>query len=213
MICGKLITVEGGEGVGKTTQLRVIEEVLRAAGKEVVMTREPGGTARAEKLRAMLLEPSDERMPSIGELLLMFAARATHLDNLIRPALERGAWVVSDRFTDATYAYQGGGRGMSMEQIATLESWVQGSLRPDLTLLLDAPVELALARARERNRARDQDDDRFEREEREFFERVRSAYLAIARSAPERVIVIDTQVGVAAVEHAVRAALSKYLVI
>lgn len=148
---GKFITIEGGEGVGKSTQIGALRDWLAEQGLEVVLTREPGGTPRAERIRALLLEPSEEAMPATCELLLMFAARATHVENLIKPALARGAWVVCDRFIDATYAYQGGGRGFDRELIKTLERAVLGSLRPDLTLLLDAPVAIGAARARSRN--------------------------------------------------------------
>src|SRR5712671_5827324 len=132
MWSGKFITIEGAEGVGKSTQLSAVRATVEAAGLEVVVTREPGGTERSERIRDLLLEPTGEPMPIWCELLLMFAARAAHIEGLIRPALQRGAWVVCDRFTDATYAYQGGGRGVPREQIAALESMVQGSLRPDL---------------------------------------------------------------------------------
>jgi dTMP kinase len=187
---GKFITIEGGEGVGKSTQIAAVHAVLAARQLEVVVTREPGGTRRAERIRELLLETSDESMPASCELLLMFAARATHIENLIRPALQRGAWVVCDRFTDASYAYQGAGRGIPQEHIAALERLVQGDLRPDLTLLLDAPLAISAARAEARNRASG-DSDRFEREQREFFERVRDGYLERARGEPERFAVID----------------------
>ena len=134
MAAGKFITIEGGEGVGKSTQIAALRDWLHARGLEVVLTREPGGTPRAERIRKVLLEPSDEPMPATCELLLMFAARSSHIENVIRPALARGAWVVCDRFTDSTYAYQGAGRGVSLEQIAVLEQIVQRELRPDLTL-------------------------------------------------------------------------------
>ena len=189
---GRFITIEGGEGVGKSTQIAAVRATVEDAGFEVLLTREPGGTERAERIRELLLAPGDEPMPPTCELLLMFAARATHIENVIRPALMRGAWVICDRFTDATYAYQGGGRGMSRDQIALLEHTVQGDLRPHLTLLLDAPVELALQRARVRNAEQgNAAGDRFEREQTAFFERVRAAYLAIAASDPQRVRVID----------------------
>lgn len=202
---GKFITVEGGEGVGKTTQLAVIRVALERAGFEVVMTREPGGTPRAEAIRELLLKPTPEAMPPLCELLLMFAARCTHLENVIRPALARGAWVVSDRFTDATYAYQGGARGMPTDQIALLEQAVQGTMRPDLTLLLDAPVEIALARARVRNA--DTQTDRFELERAAFFERVRETYLARAHAEPDRFRVIDASQPLAIVSAAIEGTL------
>lgn len=187
---GKFITIEGGEGVGKSTQITALAEWLRSRGVEVVMTREPGGTPRAERIRGLLLESAQESMPPLCELLLVFAGRATHVENLIRPALARGAWVVCDRFTDATFAYQGGGRGMDAAAIALLERLVQRELRPDLTLLLDAPVEIASARARARNIANGS-ADRFERERPDFYERVRATYLDRARQEPERFAIID----------------------
>jgi dTMP kinase len=208
-MAGRFITVEGGEGAGKTTQLEVIRGTLAAAGIEVVMTREPGGTPRAEKIREVLLTPTPEPMPPLCELLLMFAARCTHIENVIRPALERGTWVVSDRFTDATYAYQGGARGMSLEQIDWLAKTVQGTLQPDLTLLLDAPVELALARAHARNQG--SQTDRFELERNTFFERVRTTYLARAAAEPGRFRVIDASGSLDSVATAIRTALGAFV--
>lgn len=209
MTIGKFITIEGGEGVGKSTQLTALREWLSEAGRDVVFTREPGGTARAERIRELLLERTPESMPAICELLLMFAARATHIENVIRPSLARGAWVVCDRFTDATYAYQGGGRGMDLQQIALLEQLVQQDLRPDLTLLLDAPLEITSARAQARNASGT--TDRFENEQREFFERVRSAYLERARQQAERFVVIDAAADSRAVAAAIRSAISARL--
>ena len=203
---GRFITIEGGEGVGKSTQITTLRDWLSTTGKEVVLTREPGGTRRAERIRELLLESAEEPMPATCELLLVFAARATHVENVIRPALARGAWVVCDRFTDATFAYQGGGRGMAAEEIALLERLVQRELRPDLTLLLDAPVEIALSRAHERN-ATTKPIDRFEREQRDFFERVRQAYLERARQEPLRFAVIDATASRDAVSAAARAAV------
>jgi len=187
---GKFITIEGGEGVGKSTQIAALRDYLQSRGQDVVFTREPGGTPRAEKIRALLLESSEEPMPPTCELLLMFAARATHIANVIEPALARGAWVVCDRFTDATYAYQGGGRGLDVGQIETLETLVQRSLRPDLTILLDVDLDVSAARAQQRNSAAGT-IDRFEREQRAFFERVRHAYLQQAEREPQRFAVID----------------------
>lgn len=207
---GRFITIEGGEGVGKSTQIAALAEFLRAAGLEVVLTREPGGTLRAERIRELLLESAAEPMPPTCELLLVFAGRATHLENVIRPALQRGAWVVCDRFTDATFAYQGGGRGMDAATIAQLEELVQGELRPDLTLLLDAPLEIAAARARERNAARGS-ADRFEREKQDFFERVRRVYLDRARQEPGRFAVIDAAASRDAVAAAIRSTLQSRL--
>lgn len=200
---GKFITIEGSEGVGKTTQIAALRDSLQARGLEVIVTREPGGTPRAERIRELLLTPTEEPMPITCELLLMFAARATHIENLIRPALERGAWVVCDRFTDATYAYQGEGRGVRREEIASLERFVQAELRPDLTLLLDAPIEIGAARAA----ARDGEGvrDRFEQERRDFFQRVRDSYLERARSQPGRIAVIDATADRESVQQAIRA--------
>lgn len=200
---GKFITIEGSEGVGKTTQIAALRDSLQARGLEVIVTREPGGTPRAERIRELLLTSTEEPMPITCELLLMFAARATHIENLIRPALERGAWVVCDRFTDATYAYQGEGRGVRREEIASLERFVQAELRPDLTLLLDAPIEIGAARAA----ARDGEGvrDRFEQERRDFFQRVRDSYLERARSQPGRIAVIDATADRESVQQAIRA--------
>ena len=203
---GTFITIEGGEGVGKSTQITALRDWLASTGREVVLTREPGGTRRAERIRELLLESSDEPMPSTCELLLLFAARATHLENVIRPALARGAWVICDRFTDATYAYQGGGRGMAVEEIALLEKLVQRELRPQLTLLLDAPVEVAAARAQGRNAATGT-TDRFEREQQDFFERVRHVYLQRARQEPQRFAVIDATASRESVSQAIRTAV------
>ena len=210
MIAGKFITIEGGEGVGKSTQIATLRSELSARGVEVVLTREPGGTPRAERIRELLLENSAEPMPPSCELLLMFAARASHVENVIRPALERGAWVVCDRFVDATYAYQGGGRGFDVQLIATLEAAVLGTLRPALTLLLDAPVEIATQRARLRNEASGS-ADRFEREQRAFFERVRNTYLDRARMEPQRICIIDASQSLERVSQAISAELRSRL--
>jgi len=207
---GKFITIEGGEGVGKSTQIAAARATVAAAGFDVLLTREPGGTERAERIRELLLTPTAEPMPPLCELLLIFAARATHIENVIRPALARGTWVICDRFTDATYAYQGGGRDMPHDQIAVLEQLVQRDLRPHLTLLLDAPVALALERARARNAERgNAEGDRFEREQAQFFERVRATYLTIANAEPQRVRVIDAARDLNVVEAAVRAAVAE----
>lgn len=183
---GLFITLEGPEGAGKSTNRDYLAERLEGAGCEVLLTREPGGTPLAERIRELLLEPSAEPMAADTELLLVFAARAQHLAQVIRPALAAGKVVLCDRFTDATYAYQGGGRGLSLERIALLENFVQGSLRPDLTLVFDLPVEIGLARAAARGRL-----DRFEQEAQGFFEAVRQTYLARARLAPERYRLLD----------------------
>ncbi|MGH8185814.1 MAG: dTMP kinase [Steroidobacteraceae bacterium] len=203
---GKFITIEGGEGVGKSTQIAVLRDIIAARGMEVVMTREPGGTPRAERIRELLLAPTPEPMPIACELLLMFAARATHVENVIRPALERGAWVICDRFTDATYAYQGGGRGVDPDEIAFLEKLVQRELRPDLTLLLDAPVEVGSSRATARL-AEVGSRDRFEQERHEFFERVRKTYLERARKEPDRFAIIDASLDRERVASAIRMAV------
>ena len=184
---GLFITVEGIEGVGKTTNMEYVHEALVAAGIEVVLTREPGGTELGEKIRGLLLDHRNGSMVDDTELLLMFAARAQHLAEVVEPALAAGKWVLCDRFTDATYAYQGGGRGIAFDRIGQLESWVQGDLRPDATLLLDAPVEIGLARAA----GRPQEADRFEREKQAFFEKVRQAYLDMAAQQSQRYHVID----------------------
>jgi dTMP kinase len=209
---GKFITLEGGEGAGKSTQVDAVRAELTAAGLEVVVTREPGGTPRAEKIRELLLARSDEAMPESCELLLMFAARATHLHNLVLPSLKRGAWVVCDRFTDASYAYQGYGRGQSLQHIAQLEQWVQQGLQPDLTLLLDAPVELAMQRARQRNLAQGQGSgDRFEVEQNAFFERVRQGYLERAQNDRKRFRIVDASQSLADVTNQVRATIRQFI--
>ena len=183
---GLFITLEGPEGAGKSTNREYLAERLRERGVEVLLTREPGGTPLAERVRELLLTPSDEPMAADTELLLVFAARAQHLAQVIRPALKRGCVVLCDRFTDATYAYQGGGRGVPEARIAVLENFVQGELRPDLTLVFDLPVEVGLARAAARGRL-----DRFEQEGRGFFEAVRQAYLRRAAAEPQRYRVVD----------------------
>ena len=207
---GRFITFEGGEGAGKSTQLARAAEWLRSRGVETVVTREPGGTPRAERLREILLERDSEPMPRSCELLLMFAARATHLENLVLPAVRRGAWVLCDRFTDATYAYQGGGRRLPTTQIDALVQIVHAGVQPDRTILLDLPVEVGLARARQRNGA--DGPDRFETEQREFFERVRDTYLERARSDPGRFRVIDAAATLREVTDAIRAELEPLLV-
>lgn len=184
--CGRFITIEGTEGVGKSTNIEFIRQWLESRGIELIQTREPGGTPFAEDVRHLLLAVRDELVDETAELLLMFAARSQHLNTLIKPALARGAWVLCDRFTDSTYAYQGGGRGVDVEKIAALETFVQGALRPDMTFVLDIDVSVGLERASKRAAL-----DRFESEKVEFFERVRSVFLARAEQAPERYRVID----------------------
>ena len=184
---GRFITVEGIEGVGKSTQLKHLAVQLGSEGREVVVTREPGGTPFAEKIRALVLGAAGESVPPVAELLLMFAARAVHTENLVRPALARGAWVLCDRYTDATFAYQGGGRGVPAADIEALADLAHRQLSPDVTLLFDAPVAVALARARGRSGA----GDRIEAETSAFFERVRAAYLERAAAEPARIKRID----------------------
>lgn len=183
---GRFIVVDGIEGAGKSTQLETLRQYLGSTGLTVVCTREPGGTALGEQLRALLLQPRPEGIADDTELLLMFAARAEHIARVIEPALARGDWVLCDRFTDASYAYQGGGRGLSLDRILHLEEFVQGALRPDLVLIYDLPPETGLARAGRRGAA-----DRFEQEEYEFHARVRLAYLNRAATAPARYRVLD----------------------
>jgi dTMP kinase len=201
---GRFITFEGSEGVGKSTNLAVAERTLRARGIDVVCTREPGGTPLGEELRAAILQRRSEAVAPLAELLVVFAARAQHLAAVIRPALAAGRWVLCDRFTDATYAYQGGGRGIAEAEIALLEHLVHPDLVPDLTLYLDLPVAVGLARIEAGRR------DRFEEEEHAFFERVRSVYLARARREA-RFRIIDADAGLEEVESRVRAALTAYL--
>ena len=186
---GRFLTIEGIEGVGKTTQVARLSAALTERRIAHVVTREPGGTPLAERIREIVLNTRDETLPPTAELLLMFAARGVHLANHVEPNLRAGRWVICDRFTDATYAYQGGGRRLSMQNIRQLETMVQGARRPDLTVLLDAPVEQAMQRARERNAGAAA--DRFESERAEFFERVRDIYRARAAAEPERIASID----------------------
>lgn len=183
---GKFITIEGIEGVGKTTNIEFITRLLSMAGRDCTVTREPGGTPLGEVIRGLLLDPQYTGMDADCELLLLFAARSEHLAKVIWPAIKAGRWVLCDRFTDATYAYQGGGRGIAMEKIARLEQWVQGDFRPDITLLLDVPVSVGLKRAGSRGVL-----DRFEQEQLDFFERVRQSYLKLAARYNERYRVID----------------------
>ena len=183
---GKLITLEGGEGAGKSTVLAAVRELLAARNIDVVVTREPGGTPAGEAIRSVLLDPQHEGLSAETELLLMFAARAQLVREAIQPALAAGRWVLSDRFTDASYAYQGGGRGQPESRIADLEHWAAAGVTPDLTLLLDLPVADGLKRANGRSAA-----DRIEMENAEFFERVRASYRARASAQPTRFRVID----------------------
>jgi dTMP kinase len=203
---GRFITLEGIEGAGKTTAARIVIEWLGKRNISTRLTREPGGTPLAERVRHIVLEHGAERLTPSAELLLMFAARSIHLENLIQPALEAGVWVVCDRFTDATRAYQGSGRGVDSELIETLAREVQGGLQPDCTLLLDLPVKIGLARARARSGAA---ADRFEAETESFFERVRAGYLALAHAEPERVHVVDAAAELPAVERRIGAVLER----
>ncbi|MEX2523898.1 MAG: dTMP kinase [Gammaproteobacteria bacterium] len=188
MTTGLFITLEGIEGVGKSTQAEFIRHLLEKAGHTVVATREPGGTKVGEAVRSILLEGGELNIDDTTELMLIFSARAQHLQEVIRPALARGETVLCDRFTDATYAYQGAGRGVPPERIAVLEDYVQAGLKPDITLLFDAPVDVGLSRANHRGKA-----DRFESETRHFFEKVRHGYLELAKSEPNRIHVVDAE--------------------
>ncbi len=184
---GKFITIDGVEGAGKSTQISFICDYLQAKGINVILTREPGGTDLGEKIRELLLSTKTKSMHSDSELLLMFAARNEHIHEKIIPALERGDWVLSDRFTDASYAYQGGGRGLDAERIEQLEQWVLQDFTPDMTLLLDIPVEQGMSRVESRGKK-----DRIELEAMDFFERVRQAYIARSEKYPERIKLIDS---------------------
>lgn len=206
MSSGRFITLEGTEGVGKSTNLRFIESVLQQHQIDYQLTREPGGTPLAEEVRELLLANRDEVVADDAELLLVFAARAQHLQTVIRPALDADRWVLCDRFTDATFAYQGGGRGLSKEMITLLETMVQRGLQPDLTILLDLPVEIGLARARERGEL-----DRFENERMAFFEQVRNAYLERAAADPQRFAVIDASGTLEQVQAQIASVLEHYL--
>ena len=201
---GRFITLEGLEGVGKSTHVEFVNGWLRAQGLTVVVTREPGGTPEADEIRSTLLKVRGAAFDPMAELLLMFAARALHVENVIRPALAAGTWVVCDRFTDASYAYQGGGRGIPAPRIAALERMVLKGLKPDLTLLLDASVGIGMARVRGRGGL-----DRFEQEQEAFFKRVRRVYLTRARREPRRIKVVDAAGGLADVQTAIGAVLTR----
>jgi len=203
---GRFITFEGGEGAGKTSNIAYARDFLSNRGIPVIVTREPGGTRLGEEIRGLLLGHRDEGMSSDTELLLMFAARSEHIAKVILPALRAGTWVISDRFTDATYAYQGVGRGIDPSRIRILEEWVQEGLRPDLTLLLDIPVVEGIERARGRS-----GPDRFESEELSFFERVRSGYLDIAHREPYRVKFIDAAQDIARVRRDLARVLNEFI--
>jgi dTMP kinase len=203
---GRFVTLEGIEGVGKSTQLAFIQRYLKQAKQSVVITREPGGTPIAEAVRHLVLKQHDEHVVPEAELLLLFAGRAQHIAHVIKPALTAGKWVICDRFTDATYAYQGGGRGMSTEHIAVLEKWVQADLQPDCVLLLDAPVKTALKRIKRRGKT-----DRIEAEQADFFQRVREAYLARAKQFPQRYKIIDAAAPLLKVQQQIKIVLDGLL--
>jgi dTMP kinase len=203
----RFISLEGIEGAGKSMLARTLEAALRARGLSVLVTREPGGSPLAERLRTLVLERGPERITAAAETLLMFAARSLHIENTIRPALEQGSWVICDRYSDATRAYQGGGRGVEAALIESLAEAVHGKLWPERTLLLDLPVEQGLARARARRAA----SDRFEDEDRFFFERVRARYLEIAVAEPQRVRLIDATQSPQGVAESAFAALADLL--
>lgn len=202
MAQGRFITVEGVEGVGKSTNISFLSGLIEARGYTVLKTREPGGTPMAERIREMLLEHSDETLPDIAELLLFFAARSLHINNTIRPALRAGQWVVCDRFTDASRAYQGSGRGLDLGRINTLSEWVQEDLEPDLTLLLDAPAEVGMRRAAQRG-----ETDRLESEQASFYRRVRAGYLELAEAEPDRFSVVDASLSLPQVQHSIEHAV------
>jgi dTMP kinase len=206
MVPGCFITLEGGEGVGKSTNLAFVAGLLETAGLDVLRTREPGGTPLAERVREIIVSPSGETVPPIAELLLIFAARSLHIEGCIRPALATGRWVLCDRFTDASYAYQGAGRALGEAPVRWLETKVQGDLRPDLTLLLDADPVVGLARAGARGAA-----DRFEQERLEFFRRVRAGYLARAEAEPGRFRIVDASRPLEDVRHDLSQHVRKFL--
>lgn len=203
---GKFITIEGGEGAGKSTNIAFIKSFLEQHAIKVIETREPGGTVLSERIRGILLDNKVTNMCDDTELLLMFAARAQHIKEVIEPNLQQGNWILCDRFTDATYAYQGGGRGINMQRISDLEEWVQGTLRPDLTIIFDLPVEVGLERAGKRS-----EPDRFEQENIDFFTRVRNTYLQRARQFPQRYAVIDASPNLEQVQQQISDVLNKVL--
>ena len=194
---GKFISIEGVEGAGKSTQVSFIQDYLTSLGKIVVVTREPGGTELSEKIRNLLLEPSSNSMANDTELLLMFASRAEHVSQVINPALHRGDWVLCDRFLDATYAYQGGGRGIERQRIQQIADWTLRGLIPDLTLLFDLPVELGLERVLERKEGM----DRFEQEKIDFFQKIRKSYLKSAKAEPNRIKILDASLSIIKIQE------------
>ena len=201
---GMFISLEGSEGVGKTTSLNFINEYIESLGHKVLLTREPGGTPMAEELRNILLSEREEKVESDTELLLMFAARCQHVNQVIKPALDQGVWVICDRFVDASYAYQGGGRELGFERIQQLENWCLSGFKPDLTLLLDMPVEEGIARTKKRGKA-----DRFETEKMAFYQKIREAYLKRADQDPQRMFVIDAAPAISEVQASLRAVLQR----
>jgi dTMP kinase len=202
---GVFLTLEGGEGLGKSTAIKFIQQYLQQAQIDFITTREPGGTPAAEQIRQLLLNPNwSEIVTPETELLLMFASRSQHIHNLIKPALAAHKWVVCDRFVDASYAYQGGGRGFDQQQIQQLDNWIVGAVRPDITLLLDAPPQVGMARAKNRS-----SHDRIEQEKLDFFERVRVSYLARAKADPKRFRIIDATKPLAAVQAEIKGILDK----
>lgn len=204
---GKFISIEGIEGAGKSTQLDFIHHYLAEQGKHVVVTREPGGTELGEQIREILLTPRDSGMSDNAELLLMFAARAEHCETVIKPALERGDWVLCDRFVDATFAYQGGGRGIEQQRIEAISDWTLNGLQTDLTLLFDLPVAVGQQRVLKRQQGK----DRFEQEKTAFFERIRSSYLQRAENEPERIKVIDSGQSIAVIQQQLITLLQEFV--
>ena len=203
---GRFITIEGIEGTGKSTNVEFLKSLVKEHELEVITTREPGGTPLAEQIRELLLVHREENLPPLTELLLFFASRSVMLKNLVIPALERGDWVICDRFTDATRAYQGAGRGLDISVIEQLADWVHGGLQPDLTVLLDAPAELGISRVKSRGQG-----DRMDSQELIFYEKVRTAYLNLAKENPERFVVVDATQSLADVQDAIREAVAPLL--
>lgn len=204
---GKFISIEGIEGAGKSTQLSFIRDFLETRGKRVVVSREPGGTELGEQIRKLLLAPREDGMSEDAELLLMFAARAEHIHQVIKPALERGDWVLCDRFVDATFAYQGGGRGIDRNRIETISDWTLKGLETDLTLLFDLPVAVGQSRVIKRQ----QEKDRFEREKAAFFEKIRDCYLQRAEAEPQRIKCIDASLDIEAIQSQLSGILAELL--
>jgi len=202
---GKFITVEGGEGVGKSTNIDFMAALIEEQGYTVVRSREPGGTPMAERIRGLLLEHGEEALPDTAELLLFFAARSLNIENAIKPALDAGHWVLCDRFTDASRAYQGCGRGLDLDKIETLARWVHADVQPDLTVLLDAPAAVGMERAQKRGAA-----DRLESEHEAFYTRVRDGYLAIAEAEPDRFAVIDASQTLDEVQQQIQSAIARF---